>query len=87
MNTIDSSVAAVNIGRIIHDGNSGIEGEGDTVEVGEGEGVGVGAGTVNVCVLVQSLVSPTKTHVPNILNGSVELKSNTRWTYPSNAST
>jgi hypothetical protein len=35
INTIDSNVATVNIGRIIHDGNSGTEGEGDKVDEGD----------------------------------------------------
>jgi len=41
----DSSVA-VSIGRVIHDGNSGIEGEGVELneEIGEGEGLGLGVG-------------------------------------------
>jgi hypothetical protein len=43
-----SRIPAKNNGRIIHDGNSGIEGDGDKVGVGEvlgdGDGVGLGDG-------------------------------------------
>jgi len=49
INTIDSN-EAMNIGRIIHDGNSGIEGAGVGDEVGPklgGEGVGVKVGVAS----------------------------------------
>jgi hypothetical protein len=44
INTIDSNVATVNIGRIIRDGNSGIEGEGVMLGLAVGVGKIVGEG-------------------------------------------
>ncbi len=52
INTIDSNVIAISIGRIIDVGNSGMEGE--RLKVGEGEGFEVGFGFGNAsatCVI------------------------------------